>query len=202
MRIRRLIPVIFLFFAPLNADAYIPDKPIPYSSRRLAVGEILVASENIKDGTFRESVILLTTHGPSGDVGLIINRPSKYRVKDVYPGFELADKAGRLFIGGPVRNAVLSVLVKSKSELAGMNEVLLNIHHGIVKDNFGAGRYFSSNVEAARFYSGYAGWGQGQLEGEISRGDWYILDADPDIVFDEDTATMWQALLRKMRGVR
>jgi len=200
MRMKRLVPLIFLFLTLPSADASIPDKPIPYASRRLAVGEVLVASANIKKGIFHESVILLMSHGPKGDMGLIINRPTKYRVKQVYPGFVMAGKAGRLFVGGPVRNAVLSALVKSKTELAGMTEVLLNIHHGIVKNNFDAAKYFSSDVAAVRFYSGYVGWGQGQLESELRRGDWYIYDADPSVVFDGNADTMWQDLLGKLRG--
>jgi putative transcriptional regulator len=202
MRMKDLLSIVFLLLVPLNVDAYVPDRPIPYASRQLAVGEILIASANIKEGIFHEAVILLTSHSPSGDMGLIINRPSKYRVKDIYPGFSFAHKAGRLFIGGPVRNAILSVLVKSKSEVAGMTEVLLNIHHGFVKNNEGAGRYFSSNIEAARYYSGYAGWGAGQLVNEFHRGDWYILDADPAVVFDGNTDTMWQELMGQLGGRR
>jgi len=50
------------------------------------------------------------------------------------------------------------------------------------------------------FALGYAGWGAGQLEGEIARHDWFTAAADPDLVFDADRDTVWQtALARRTR---
>jgi len=45
--------------------------------------------------------------------------------------------------------------------------------------------------EKVRVYAGYAGWAAGQLEHEVSRGDWVISNADPDIIFVEDPSKIW-----------
>jgi putative transcriptional regulator len=45
-----------------------------------------------------------------------------------------------------------------------------------------------------RFYSGYAGWGAGQLESEIARGDWIIIKGDPDLLFDKEADKIWERL--------
>ena len=39
---------------------------------------------------------------------------------------------------------------------------------------------------------GYSGWGPGQLEGEVWRGDWLVIDADPEIVFGPNPAAKWR----------
>lgn len=197
---KAFLSLIVLFVIPLSASAYIPDKAITFPSEQLAVGNILIASENIKSGIFAKSVILLIDHDQNGDMGLIINKPSRYQVKEVYSGFVLADRAGRLFIGGPVMNAALSVLLKREDDGEGMTGILPHIFHSFVSNNDAADRYFSAAVEAVRFYSGYAGWGKGQLADEINRGGWHIIDGDPADVFDLDTETMWQELMQRVRG--
>ena len=192
--------LIFLIVFPVVTSAYIPDTEIVFSGEQLAAGKLLIASEDIESGVFSKSVILLTDHTETGDMGLIINRPSDYQVKDAYSGFVMADKAGRLFIGGPVMNAILSVLLKAKNDVEGLTGVLPGIYHGIVRGNDDADRYFTPDIEAARFYSGYAGWGKDQLLNEINRGGWYVIDGDPGLVFDADPNTLWEELLKKVRG--
>ncbi len=50
-----------------------------------------------------------------------------------------------------------------------------------------------------RIFAGYAGWGSGQLEGEIGDGAWYVVDSDPDDVFNLDPAGLWRQVLRRQR---
>ncbi|HZT62643.1 MAG TPA: YqgE/AlgH family protein, partial [Burkholderiales bacterium] len=53
----------------------------------------------------------------------------------------------------------------------------------------------------ARYYVGYVAWRPGELRLEVDRGLWYVLDADPDLVFRKDPATLWEELLRRARAV-
>ena len=39
---------------------------------------------------------------------------------------------------------------------------------------------------------GYAGWGGGQLEGEMERDRWILSDIDVDITFDKNSNTKWK----------
>jgi len=40
---------------------------------------------------------------------------------------------------------------------------------------------------------GYSGWGPpGQLEGEVRRGDWLVIDGDPEIIFGPNPAAKWR----------
>lgn len=47
-----------------------------------------------------------------------------------------------------------------------------------------------------RFYLGYAGWGPGQLEGELAHDDWLTAPADPSLIFDDDGDAVWDKAMR------
>jgi putative transcriptional regulator len=53
-----------------------------------------------------------------------------------------------------------------------------------------------------RFFSGYSGWAPGQLQGELDRGDWLVVDADAKTLFLKDTSRLWQDMVRRARAVR
>ncbi len=60
----------------------------------------------------------------------------------------------------------------------------------------------SSGEEGGTFhaYVGYAGWGPGQLDQELSRGDWYLSPAEESLVFDRDAQEIWPELIEKNSG--
>ena len=47
-----------------------------------------------------------------------------------------------------------------------------------------------------KFLAGYAGWGAGQLEREMSRGDWLVAPADPELIFSTEPASVWEKALQ------
>jgi putative AlgH/UPF0301 family transcriptional regulator len=53
----------------------------------------------------------------------------------------------------------------------------------------------------ARYYVGYVAWRPGELSREVDRGLWYVLDADPELVFRRDPGRLWEELLRRARSV-
>jgi putative transcriptional regulator len=196
---KNLLTLMLFFFFPLSVNAFIPDTPPTVLSQKLAAGDLLIASEHMKHG-FRDSVILLIHYSQDGAIGLILNRPSNLHVNDVVPGLVIGNKAGHLFFGGPVKQRIISVLVKAKKEVGRLRSIMPNVYFdiGVSKEN--AGKYILSDSEVVRFYSGYAGWGKGQLESEINRGDWYVLKGDPAILFDVSTDFMWGYMIHKVKA--
>ena len=55
-------------------------------------------------------------------------------------------------------------------------------------------------VDSVRIFRGYAGWGAGQLEGEIEAGSWLVLDAETDDVFAARPDELWRHVLRRQGG--
>ena len=49
-------------------------------------------------------------------------------------------------------------------------------------------------------FRGYAGWGPGQLDGEIEAGAWLVLDPDPNDLFTDAPDDLWRVVLRRQPG--
>src|SRR5262249_18547285 len=74
-----------------------------------ANGVVLAARPELADPNFRETVVLAPRHPGGGTVGVILNRPTSFRVNQLLPEHQaFRERADRLFSGGPVspRNLV------------------------------------------------------------------------------------------------
>lgn len=158
----------------------------------------LVASPELKDPNFRETVVLVTHPREGGPWGVIINRPLEHRLSEVFTEYEtLKNRKDVLFSGGPVAREGLVFLVRSLKTPPRAVPVLRDV-------------YFIGDIEwiegllqrpeptrGLRVYSGYSGWAPGQLQREIARGGWHVLPAEAEIVFDMESARIWPELIRR-----
>src|SRR5262245_48809431 len=165
-------------------------------------GQFLVAGKALRDPNFYKSVVLLLEHGPGGALGLVVNRPTAVKVSTALGGqIELPEQHDRLYVGGPVQSSALFIMHNGPKLQAASHEV-------------GSGLYVATSPEALeevvraassasdaplkfRLFSGCAGWGPGQLEGELARADWHLRPAAPELLFDSDAHALWDALLRQ-----
>jgi putative transcriptional regulator len=160
----------------------------------LAPGMFLVAAKQLGDPNFSQTVVLLVEHGPSGAMGLVVNRPSEVRVARIFP--TLPEKAGAasLFVGGPVNRAGAMALRRSKTKPADRVAIVDDIYLVTDKDELER-NLRSAGTETVRVFLGYSGWAAGQLEREISLGAWHVLPATAAQVFDDDMTTLWRRLI-------
>lgn len=169
-------------------------------------GQLLVASPEMGDPRFAETVILMVRQDKSGAFGIVINRPVEERslaslLDDL--GDKDSDAAGtvRIFAGGPVEPAVGFVIHSAeyhrRNTMAIDDRVAVTSSTEILRDmGHGAG------PEKAIVAFGYAGWGPGQLEAEIAHKDWFSEPEDPKLVFDMERSILWrQALDRRSRSL-
>ncbi|MBT8445732.1 MAG: YqgE/AlgH family protein [Gammaproteobacteria bacterium] len=164
-------------------------------------GIYLVANERLYDPLFGESVILLAEHNGRGSVGLIINRNTAIPVQDALPELTLPGKQkATLHIGGPVRGDSMRLLVRLPEPGfiggPGMVPILDNVY--LVNDVEVLQRVLdagSNGRPQLRFYAGYTGWAAGQLEAEVERGDWSMVEADPEHIFATPPEELWRLLL-------
>jgi putative transcriptional regulator len=154
-------------------------------------GQLLIASPTLTD-YFERTVILMLAHGEEGAMGVVLNRPSELDVADAVPA--LADAAGddeMVHLGGPVSPRSVVALAEFDDPDDAANHV------------FGAvGVLDPERVDAAvgrlRVFSGYAGWGPGQLELELEQDAWFVVPALPEDPFlDQD---LWPIALQRKGG--
>jgi putative transcriptional regulator len=154
------------------------------------------------DPRFRETVVLLIEYSGNGAMGLIINRPTEVKLSTLFPGIkDLQRRSETAFIGGPVEMEKCFMLIRSgvapEDSLHVFSDVYVSTSMRVLQQIAKGGK----RGEKFRLYVGYTGWGTGQLQRELSRGQWRILEADPKIVFENDPGKIWQDLIRRSSGV-
>lgn len=155
----------------------------------------LIAMPGLSDEVFGRSVVFMCEHSERGALGLVINKPGDLLLRDLFHKVDLELHredlmAAPVFQGGPVqteRGFVLHEAVSAGENQESVYASTLSIPGGLEMTtsrdvleamSVGAGphRVFVS--------LGYASWGQGQLESEITENSWLTVEADPAVIFD------------------
>ncbi len=159
-------------------------------------GQLLVATERMRDPRFAETVIYIVEHDGNGAFGLIVNRPhAEGPISALLDKFGLKhdDVLGDITVhyGGPVDSGMAFILHSPEYIIDGtlvVDELVALTSKPEVLRDIGIGKGPRRSLLAF----GYSGWGPGQLEGEVRRGDWLMIDADPEIVFGPNPAAKWR----------
>jgi putative transcriptional regulator len=158
-------------------------------------GSLLIAGPTLLDPNFRRTVVLVAEHNDEGAMGVILNRPSGMTVADAAPDLEpLVGGEAPIFAGGPVQPTAGVVLaeVPEPEEPIFDGVVLLP---GLTELD-----EVADAAERMRVFAGYAGWGPGQLDGELERDDWIVEPATGDDVFSEEPDSLWADVLVRKGG--
>ncbi|MFD5428983.1 YqgE/AlgH family protein [Streptomyces sp. NPDC127084] len=163
-------------------------------------GRLLVATPALADPNFDRAVVLLLDHDEEGSLGVVLNRPTPVVVGDILePWASLAGEPGVVFQGGPVSlDSALGIAVIPGDEgPLGWRRVYGAI--GLV-DLEAPPELLASALGSLRIFAGYAGWGPGQLEDELTEGAWYVVESEPGDVSAPRPESLWRAVLRRQRG--
>jgi putative transcriptional regulator len=157
-------------------------------------GHFLVASRYLRDPNFAQSVVLMIHHDQQGAMGVVINRPSDKTVRDVWEliGNDPCDRDDHIYVGGPVPGPLVAL---HSLEALSDHEVLPGLYVSTHKDSIDL-IVRRKNVQL-RLCSGNAGWGSGQLEGEMEAGGWLSTRASVDDVF-ADHETIWKTVTQRI----
>lgn len=172
-------------------------------ARDLRRGTLLYAMPGLPDPNFAGTVVLLLEHGDSGSLGVVLNRltaRSADEVLDLKEGESRFDL--QLFWGGPVQPDAVISLVRTRRPGPRAKTIVRDVH--VTPD--------LAEVEAVlgerdgrlrvRIFSGYAGWGRGQLAAEVRAGAWVLEPADAATVFSPEPSRMWEKVREILRRVR
>jgi putative transcriptional regulator len=160
-------------------------------------GQLLIAGGGLFDPNFRQTVVLIVEHGPTGAVGIVLNRPARVEVAEAAPALSrLVTPSESLFLGGPVEPRAAVVL----AELAEEGAAELTVFDSVCLLTEGVEERSRDEVLRARVYAGYAGWGPGQIEAELEGSSWIVQPAAAADVFTADPQRQWADLLRRKGG--
>ncbi len=164
-------------------------------------GSFLVAANQLRDPNFYRSVILMLEHSPESAMGLIVNRPTAITVGKVLAQHSPVNcLAQPVYQGGPVSENSLFVLHNNVSLVKQDQEIAPGVFLVGSEDSFDELIRKELPTDKGiqfRLVCGYAGWGAGQLEEEIRRGDWHVVPADGSLVLEEDPYGLWEVCTRK-----
>jgi len=188
--LRILLPLLVLLIG--NASGGIADE----AGRERFAGKLLVADTSLKDPRFARSVIYLVRHDAEGAFGLIINKPlARLPLADMLRQLDVEGSETEaeldLYFGGPVQGE-LGFVLHSRDFAAAKATMIVQDGYA-VSDVRQVLRAISEQKgpEKALFAVGYAGWAPDQLDAELERGDWNVIDADDALVFDLPVSEKW-----------
>lgn len=156
-------------------------------------GHFLVAAPELSDPNFHRTVVLLVQHSDQGALGLVLNRPAPVCMKELWEKADQGDcsRDDRVMIGGPCQGPLM--VLHNWSEQADI-EPLDGVYFTGQSDHIVA--VVGDDERPAKFFVGYSGWGEGQLEKELEAGGWIVLPASSDDVFSE-YHDLWDRLLKR-----
>ncbi|HSE87527.1 MAG TPA: YqgE/AlgH family protein [Candidatus Binatia bacterium] len=166
-------------------------------------GQLLVATPEMRDPRFVETVIYMVKHSAEGAFGLVINRPlAKGPIEDLLKGFGMDSSGAKgeiiIHYGGPVSpqaGFVLhsdDVLLEESAKVA--NGIAMTSDPKLI-EAMAQGK----GPRQSLFVLGYAGWAPGQLEGELLAGSWYVVSGDKALIFGQDADRKWQQAMDKRK---
>ncbi len=180
-----------------NSDAPGISDPDPFSVLP-SKGKFLVATRNLMDPRFQETVILLIDYNDKGAMGLIINRPTSVPLIKLLPSVPGLKKQTIVYYGGPVEGYRMLMLIQSNEKPAESVSVFSNVYVSSSKNTLEHLVGEKNKERHFRIYAGYAGWTTKQLDWEVSRGDWLVVHADAESVFRKKSTNIWHELF--LRG--
>lgn len=162
-------------------------------------GTILIADPFLKDPNFKRSTVFICDHETAGTFGFVLNRKEDLLVGDLLTGLEGCDFP--VYYGGPVQMDSMHFLHQCPKLISGgveitdgifwggnFEEVVTLLQNGKLKQN------------QIRFFLGYSGWGEGQLETELKDKSWLTTNGNKKLVFHLNIDLIWQDAIKQIGG--
>lgn len=169
------------------------------TSEKVEKGKVLISEPFLDDPNFERTVVFVCEHNDDGTFGLVLNKPvDQILLQDVVEGVE--NEKIEVYLGGPVEQDVLQFLHSIES-LPGSIRVSDDLFLG---GDFEMLKLLINNknigVDDIKFFIGYSGWGEGQLEDELKEGVWIVTPIGTNDVLKTEAKVLWSSVLKRMGG--
>ncbi|MDE3213292.1 MAG: YqgE/AlgH family protein [Bacteroidota bacterium] len=162
-------------------------------------GTLLIANPFLKDPNFSRTVVFLCEHNADGSFGFVLNKTFPVPLQELLPDMDSGDFP--VSQGGPVRLDSLHFLHQYPDMIGGGERVLPGVYWGgnyeslkshILQNELQSGRI--------RFFVGYSGWSEGQLENEMKEESWLTVKATRELIFETRPEDVWKSALKHLGG--
>jgi len=166
-----------------------------------SVGKILIAAPSMPDPRFKNTLIMLVKCEEEGAFGVILNKTGLETMKSVWANVckgqnwdvPYKGEAKYISIGGPVFGPLMLI-----HRNADASEITLapGLHFTAKPSHL---KEIAASSEQSRIFCGYAGWSANQLDAELKKGDWYVSDAQPELIFHDqhDDQKLWKKAMNQ-----
>jgi putative transcriptional regulator len=153
---------------------------------------LLVAAPNLQ-GPYRGTVLFAAPGVQGVHVGLILNRPSKVRMAELFPAHApCTEVRDPVYFGGPEMQDAIFALVRGESPHPSSLQVAPGVwlvHNGSAVD-----RVIEATPNAARYFAGFVVWRPGELAEELRSRYFIRQPLDVEKLFRPDTSTLYEEL--------
>lgn len=163
-------------------------------------GTLLVAAPGMYSEDFARSVILIVEHSQYMTFGVNLTSRLEVAVANVMPEWlPCVAKPQALYLGGPLhQESVVGVGVTKLGVQENEHEVFKKLANRIVHVDLRADpNEIADYLDGIRLFAGFAEWAPGQLDQEISRGDWFVAPALPSDVIAPGNTDVWGDVMRR-----
>jgi putative transcriptional regulator len=162
-------------------------------------GILLIAEPFLKDPNFMRTVVFLCEHQEQGSFGFVLNKKYEYTLDELIISME--GYPVPVYNGGPVQKDTVHFLHQYPDLIPDSYPVSNKIYWGgnfetaiaLIKTN-------SIDINKIKFFIGYSGWGEKQLENEIKQKSWLTVDATRKLVFETAAEEVWKESLQHLGG--
>jgi len=181
--LKHALAAILLILGASASDAQDLGKPL-----------LLVAKPELNGPYSNTAVLVVPMDGRH--IGFILNRVTDVKLASLFPEHAPSAKvADPVYFGGPERmNAIFAVVPRDPGapSVHLFGDLYVTAQADVVD------RIIEQTPNDARYFAGFVGWRPDELAAELEAGWWYSADPDAALVFSDDTATMWEALIKRL----
>lgn len=171
---------------------------IRHNNDRVEVGKVLIAEPFLEGKYFNRSVVYMVEHDDSGSVGFVLNKPLPYTASELVK--ELEGIYYPVYIGGPVERNQL-YYIHRRNDVPDSVQIADGIYWGgdfkALTEMLQAGKILQEEI---RFFAGYSGWTEKQLESELKENSWMVGTIPANVLFSVPNEGLWEQAMSSLGG--
>ena len=203
VRSRSVLTFCLLFV--LNATPAPAAQDKPNKEDREVKTLFLVARPELREPIFKESVVLRlpssTEVGKGLVVGLILNKPARIALSDIFPDDQaLENRSETAYFGGPVDPRAPGVVFRSSKPAKQASLLFGDIYVSFDQDFIRELLKEPEKTPNLRLFVGRSQWAPAQLQNEMAMGAWLSLRAETDLIFSPNPQYLWRKLFDRAQA--